>query len=48
MFGTAFDSLLDEDHKNIKLVPQKLEKTIDEINSWIYVSEVCNCRLLTD
>lgn len=37
MFGIEFDGLLDEEHRAIKLVPGGLEKTIDEINTWVYV-----------
>jgi putative glutathione S-transferase len=38
MFYTEFDSLLPEEFKapNVDLLPAKLEKDIDETNSWIY------------
>jgi len=37
MFATEFDVLLDENHKSIKLVPEDLAPSIDELNQWVYV-----------
>jgi putative glutathione S-transferase len=36
MFYTAFDDLLDDDHKGVDLLPEKLKKDIDELNEWVY------------
>jgi putative glutathione S-transferase len=37
MFATEFDKSIDEEHRNINLVPTKLLGSIDEMNQWIYV-----------
>lgn len=36
MFYRAFDGLLDEEHKNVDLLPKELEKEIEEMNAWVY------------
>jgi len=36
MFATEFDKSIDEEHRNINLVPTKLLGSIDEMNQWIY------------
>lgn len=40
MFSTEFDGLVSEEHRSVELVPKELEGTIDDLNAWIYVSQI--------
>ena len=36
MFYTAFDDLLSEEKRSLKLYPEHLQTSIDEVNDWTY------------
>lgn len=40
MLNTEFDSLIREDFRDVNFVPAELREMIDEMNAWIYVSQV--------
>ena len=40
MLNTEFDGLIREEFRNVNFVPAELREKIEEMNAWIYVSQV--------